>query len=188
MAFTLARCYGATGQPSGPPQPSVPRLPHPTASIATQCPATLPRQLLLPQWSCPCNCFHCQSVQVHFCPCCQEGGGGGWEAATRGGASLPTSRQHASSDHLMSRFSIHRREWCKRNLLLFFYKSHLQTEDLPVTAVQLLMRDICIFMNAHQCSHTQTHTHTFREQTMRRIKCPCQLGVAWAAHVGSELD
>lgn len=46
----MLRCNQAT---IGPPSP----LPHPTPSIATKSPTTLPRQLLLPHWTCPCNCF-----------------------------------------------------------------------------------------------------------------------------------
>lgn len=46
----MLRCNQAT---TGPPSP----LPHPTPSIATKSPTTLPRQLLLPHWICPCNCF-----------------------------------------------------------------------------------------------------------------------------------
>lgn len=91
------------------------------------------------------------------------GGLGGWEAATRGGASLPTSRQHASSDHLMSRFSIHRREWRKRNLLLFSVPSPNRRPACHCCPAPN-ERHLHIYERSPVFTYTDTHTHSESRQ------------------------
>lgn len=71
----MLQCNQAT---IGPPSP----LPHPTPSIATKSPTTLPWQLLLPHWTCPCNCFWVSISSGSFLSLLPRGVGG---AGTRGG-------------------------------------------------------------------------------------------------------
>lgn len=167
MAFTLAQCYGATRQPSR-PQPSVLHLP-----IATQCPSTLPRQLLLPQWSCTETAFHCKSVQVHFCLCCQERGGGG--GGPNKGRCFTFNLPSTCTYHLMSRFKINWTESCKTTELFlslaerlksFFFSSSHISKVKPVCHLCSAPNER--HMHIYECSPaftcTDTHTHSGSRQ------------------------
>lgn len=70
--------------PNATVQPGNRRPPAPHRFHRNPVSSTLPRQLLLPQWSCPCNCFSLPISSGSFLSPRQEGGLAGWRVGAGG--------------------------------------------------------------------------------------------------------